>query len=305
MSPLPVTVPAAFLQQVDGRPAASGPDGPDGTAWLRDLPGLVADCAQQWGLIVDGAPTHGQCALVVPCRREDELAVLKVTWPHPEARYEHLALRQWDGRGAVRLLAADPARWALLLERLENRTLDSIPVLDACEALGQLFRKLDAPPVARVPDLPAECARWAQKCTAGSTLVPRRMTARAVSLLRDLGPGSRQDLVHTDLHYANALATARGPWLAIDPKPLNGEWEFAVAPALWNRWDEALQAHSIRAHLRARLGVLCEAAGLDEDRARDWSFVRLVLNALGEARTGTPDQNSLSRYVTVAKAMQE
>lgn len=303
MSGYRVDLPSAFAALVRDRPRAAGVDG---ATWLATLPRLIDECVDQWGLELDGAATHGQCALVIPCRWQEHRAVLKVTWPHPEAQFEHLALRQWDGRGAVRLLAADPSRWALLLERLDgDRDLGSVPILDACEQLGNLFRALDAPPLARAPDLPEEAIRWASECAAGSALVPRRMTQQAASLLRDLAPGSLRDLVHADLHYANVLAAHRRPWLAIDPKPVNGEWEFAVAPALWNRWDEALRADTVRAHLRTRLSVICESGGLDEDRARDWSFVRLVLNALWDSHVDVPDQDALSRYITAAKAMQD
>ncbi|MEO8750327.1 MAG: aminoglycoside phosphotransferase family protein [Allobranchiibius sp.] len=296
-------IPVTFSASMGGRPAA---DGPDGATWLAALPRLIDECVDQWGLVLDGTPTHGQCALVIPCRWQGQDVVLKVTWPHPEARFEHLALRRWNGRGAVQLVAADPTRSALLLERLDrSRDLHALPIMQACAALGGLYRELDAAPVARVADLPTEAARWARECRAGSPRVPRRMTEQAASLLRDLGPGSREDLVHTDLHYANALAAQRAPWLAIDPKPINGEWEFAVAPALWNRWEEALQADSVRAHLRTRLEIVCDVAGLDRDRARGWSFVRLVLNALWEAKKTLPDQDALSCYISAAKAMQE
>ena len=37
-------------------------------------------------------------------------------------------------------------------------------------------------------------------------------------------------LVNQDLHADNVLAAEREPWLVIDPKPLTGEREFAVAP---------------------------------------------------------------------------
>ena len=39
-----------------------------------------------------------------------------------------------------------------------------------------------------------------------------------------------QVLLHQDLHAENVLAAGREPWLVIDPKPLAGEREFAVAP---------------------------------------------------------------------------
>ena len=39
-------------------------------------------------------------------------------------------------------------------------------------------------------------------------------------------------LLHQDLHPDNVLAAEREPWLVIDPKPLVGEREFAVAPII-------------------------------------------------------------------------
>ncbi len=299
----PIVVPAAFAATMATRPATIGPSG---GSWLRGLPRLVSDLADHWSLEFDEEPRYLDSAVLVPCLHEGEPATMKVTWPHVDARFEHLALRQWDGRGAVRLFAADPGRWVLLLERLDDdRTLASLPILDACEALGNLFRRLDVAPVARVDDLPTESMRWATASKAGSPFVPRRMTQQAASMLRDLGSESGKDLVHTELHFDNVVAAERESWLAINPVPMNGEWEFAVAPALWSRWQESLEAPNLRAHLRTRLAVICSAAGLDEDRAREWSFVRLVLRALAETENSAPDQEALSRYVAVAKAMQD
>ncbi len=53
--------------------------------------------------------------------------VLKVTWPHPEAAPEPLALQSWNGHGSVRLVRADPSRFAMLLERLHTRDLTRLP----------------------------------------------------------------------------------------------------------------------------------------------------------------------------------
>jgi streptomycin 6-kinase len=41
-----------------------------------------------------------------------------------------------------------------------------------------------------------------------------------------------QVLVHQDFHGDNVLAAEREPWLVIDPKPLRGEREFALAPII-------------------------------------------------------------------------
>ncbi len=59
------------------------------------------------------------------------------------------------------------------------------------------------------------------------------------------------------------LAARREPWLVIDPKPLIGEREFAVAPIV--RSFEL--GHSKRDALY-RLDRLTSELGLDRDRAR-------------------------------------
>jgi streptomycin 6-kinase len=71
-------------------------------------------------------------------------------------------------------------------------------------------------------------------------------------VLSDLGARDSSVLLHADLHYENVLAADREPWLAIDPKPMLGVAEYQVAPALWNRWPEALSANDLSNHLRRR-----------------------------------------------------
>ena len=53
--------------------------------------------------------------------------MLKLSYPHRESLQEADALERWDGDGAVRLLARDDARNALLLERCEPGTFLSHP----------------------------------------------------------------------------------------------------------------------------------------------------------------------------------
>ena len=45
----------------------------------------------------------------------------------------------------MRLLSADPHRWALLLERLHPTDLDSLAVLEACEVVAGLYARLHVP----------------------------------------------------------------------------------------------------------------------------------------------------------------
>ncbi|NEY35342.1 hydroxyurea phosphotransferase, partial [Streptomyces sp. PRKS01-65] len=87
-------------------------------------------------------------------------------------------------------------------------------------------------------------------------------------------------LLHWDLHYGNVLASARAPWLAIDPKPLAGDPGFELLPALTNRHDPA----DTRWRFDAMTGVL----GLDRARARAWTLGRVLQNCLWHVEAGTP-----------------
>ena len=127
---------------------------------MAGLPRLVAEVCSEWGLAVDGSAMTGETALVLPVRIETgEPAVLKLGWPHPEATYEHLALRAWAGEGAVRLLRADPRRQVMLLERAEpGRDLHQLPIDEACEVIAGLYAKLHGPTLPQLDRLSGH--RW-------------------------------------------------------------------------------------------------------------------------------------------------
>ncbi|NEY37292.1 hydroxyurea phosphotransferase, partial [Streptomyces sp. PRKS01-65] len=101
-------------------------NGEAGRAFIDALPALADRFLGHWGLRLDGPPMHGWAALVLPVVHRDDgtPAVLKLQLPDEETEGEPLALRAWDGDGAVRLLAHDEATGTLLLERLDpTRTL--------------------------------------------------------------------------------------------------------------------------------------------------------------------------------------
>lgn len=298
-------VPTAFAAHAEGLTPSDlelgQPYAVSGATWLRHLPQLLEDLLEEWGLTPSGPSRSGNCAVVVPVRTDSGPAALKVSWPHAEAATEHLALRHWDGRGAVRLLRADPRRFALLLEHLDPTDLMDVDIDEACAVIGGLLAQLSSPGIPRTPTLSAYAARLVTATDADASALPRRFVDQARHLARDLAsdPGVDARLLHTDLHYANVLRAERQDWLAIDPKPMAGDPAFEVAPALWNRFDELGTGSSIRWGLRRRVEVICDAAGLDEDRARAWAIVREVDNASGEA----PGSAGVGLAVAVIKAM--
>jgi streptomycin 6-kinase len=283
--------------------------GPEWATWIDGLPKLVQSQIDEWDLTADGAPTHGYCSIVVPARTADgAAAMLKVAFPGAESEHEHLALRRWGGNGAVRLLRADPHRRAMLLERLHSRNLNELWDVEACEVVASLYRRIHVPALPQLRTLAEFVERWTTDLTAlpRSAPLPRRLVEQAIALGRDLGadPASTGTLIHGDLHYENVLAADREPWLVIDPKPVNGDPHYEVAPMLWNRWDEL--AGDTRDGVRRRFHTLVDAAGLDDDRARAWVVVRMVHNAMWELTDSTePDRDWLTTCVAIAKAVQD
>jgi streptomycin 6-kinase len=302
-------IPAGFLAYADRGPAWAD--------FLDRLPGLVRDLLDEWQLTTDGEPTHGHVALVVPVRTTGgRPAALKVGWPHEEAEHEHLALQHWHGRGAVQLLRADPHRSALLLERLHREDLGNLWDVEACEVVGGLYARLHVPAPPQLRTLTSYVERWSAELDGlpRDAPLPRRLVEQAAALGRDLSrdEASTGRMIHTDLHFENVLAGDREPWLAIDPKPLNGDPHFEIAPMLWNRWEELGSAsRSVRDGVRLRFHTLVDVAALDERRARDWVVLRMMVNAMWrlqnppDARRPTATEDYLTQCVTIAKSVQD
>ncbi|WP_374455872.1 aminoglycoside phosphotransferase family protein [Nocardioides sp.] len=310
---MPVTIPEGLLSQRQL--------GEDWGRWLDRLPRLTADLLEEWRLTPVGESLHGFCSVVVPVTDADGArAALKVSFDgDEESLHEGLALQKWGGDGAVRLLRADPRRRALLLDWLPGPDLGDAWDVEACEVVGDLYRRLHVPALPQLATVASYVERWLRELDdLGRDLpVPRRYVEQALSLGPDLLADERTHVVvHGDLHYANVMADDAGEWLAIDPKPMAGDAHYEPAPMLWNRMDELSgpgAVGSVRDGLRRRFHALVDAAGLEEDRARDWVVVRMVLNAgwaVQDARRAgralsSDEQDWITRCIAITKAVQD
>lgn len=273
----------------DGLAAAQAKyNGEAGRAFIDGLPELAASFLRRWELRLDGPSMHGWAALVLPVVRRDGVpAVLKLQIADEESEGEPVALRVWDGDGAVRLLDHDPATGTMLLERLDaDRMLSHVEdsraaVLVIARLLAHLTTTPAPPGMRRLGDI----ARAMLERTPGTlAAIPdpadRRLVADCAAALREVAdePGDR--LLHWDLHFENVLASERAPWLAIDPKPLAGDPGFDLLPALDNRYDPA--------ETRWRFDAMTDVLGLDRQRARAWSLARVLQNSLWNVEDGDP-----------------
>ncbi|WP_329787725.1 aminoglycoside phosphotransferase family protein [Lentzea sp. DG1S-22] len=234
--------------------------------WVATLPKLATKACARWRLTPDGPLMNGFCAVVLPVRRADgHPAVLKLSWVDDETRHEPLALRLYDGNGAVQLLDHDEELGALLLERLDRHSLDDEPVDLAIGVIGGLLRRH------RGIEAPAELRRFRDTLPHDHPAVPRELLDAAREAgTRPMGT----TLVNEDLHYQNVLRGDREPWLVIDPKPLSGDPEYCMIPLLWNRFDELDGPKG----LTGRFLAICDAGELDVAKARDWTLQRAVAN---------------------------
>jgi len=261
-----------------------------GTAWLEDLPRLVAECAEEWSLTLGAPYPYAHTALSLPAVRADgSLAVLKVGFPDRESQYEADALARWGGEGAVRLLSRDQRRHALLLERCVPGTpLTDAGPDEALEVLAGLVERLAVPAGPPFTTLEEEAAGWAERLPTNWERAGRPCSWELVdaALAHLSGLGATQGamvLVHQDLHSGNVLASGRERWLVIDPKPLVGELEFTVSPIV----RDAALGHRPEL-VTARLDRLVGALGLDAERARGWALAQAVawgFDGSGAART--------------------
>jgi len=255
----------------------------DGRSWLDRLPELIRDVASAWELRL-GAPMEAEvsCSWVAPCEMpQGEGAVLKLGYPHMEARDESLGLAFWDGDPTVRLLRADRAKNAMLLERCVPGTPlrdESEEVQD--EVIAGLLRRLWREPTPRDGFRPLEdmIEYWARDALHDAR--DPGLVAEALSVARELSASDAAPaLLATDLHAGNVLRAERRPWLAIDPKPFIGDRCYDGTQHLIN-----CRGRMTREPIETlkRFSRLLE---VDEARFQRWAFVRFALHVGTDAET--------------------
>jgi streptomycin 6-kinase len=278
-------------------------EGEAGRVWLEELPGRVAGYLERWELTPERVfAAGGQISMIVLVRAVDGTpAVLKVGMVHRETAQEHAALAHWGGRGAVRLLRADPEQGVLLEERLQaDVSLRSLAEPKAMlEAAGIAQRLWVAPadghPFTSVADHTAAL---------GAVLRERRgrdfaadaagLVDEALALREELTASAPQPvLLHGDFHHGNVLAGERMPWLAIDPKPLVGEPAYDLAWLARDRLATLAAQPGSRAAARRRVAKLASSLEVDPERLRGWSLFRAVEAGVWYLSVGGRDEGEL------------
>ena len=256
------------------------------SAWLDSLPELVSERASQWSLAVGrSCDGFGMNALVVEVMTADGTpAVLKLAPPSDADKLalEATVLRLADGDGCVRLLDADLAGRAILLERLGPSMYDlGVPRRQRHEflldAVQRMWRPVD--PSIRLQS-GAERATWTierleRVWEQSDRACSERVLADAIACAQRRVAAHDEwsaVLCHGDLHELNALQTDDGTFRLIDPEGVMAEPEYDLGVLMRNAPGED--------DLHERADWLAAATGCDRTAIWEWGTAERVLSGL-------------------------
>ncbi|MEV7470420.1 aminoglycoside phosphotransferase family protein [Streptomyces kronopolitis] len=295
MTTAPIEPPQRLVSSLSGDP--SGPAG----EWLTALPTLVQQRLDAWQLTLERVQTPGgRSSLLALVRQPDGTpAALKLPVPGRVPAQEGAALEAWDGFGAARLLRADEASGALLLERLQGTvSLRSLPEAKALLEAAGTVRRLWVPAAAGHPfeTLAGRTDEAVRALRAAGTLTRSAdpLVEQAAELRRALPDGcDEQFLLHGAFRQGKVLAGERAPWLAVGPAPVVGERAFDLAALVLDRFEDLMAGSGAGAAARRRVARLADSLEVDRDRLRDWTLYRAVDTGVREVAAGSRQQGEL------------
>jgi len=246
-------------------------------AWVDALPSAVKHISDEWELILEDIYVeNASCSYVRNCRtKNNELAVLKIGFPHFEAAHEIAGLRLLNGLPTVRLLNFDKAHNAMLLERcVPGTSLHSVDAIAQdtiiCELLQEIWQADHTHgPFNRLGEM---VALWNKEAMQNLHHYPDSSLAKEGCQLKEhlIDTTEEAVLLATDLHAGNVLKAQRKPWLVIDIKPHIGDRAYDLTQHLMNSL-ERLATNPVRT-----INDLADRAKVSNSRLKDWMFARLA-----------------------------
>lgn len=211
-------------------------------------------------------------------------AILKLLSPsETDEQRGAVALRHFDGHGAVRLLHYDEGAHLMeyaagdelvtLVERGEDE--------NATRIIAQVIKQLHSVPQNSPPDGLVLLEHWFgelfNKAAADRQAGIESIYVRSASLAKRLLAAQRDvRVLHGDIHHRNIRQSSRG-WLTFDPKGLVGERTYDCANTLCNPVMPELVHNETR--LLTNAAILADALALDLSRLLAFTYAYACLNA--------------------------
>jgi streptomycin 6-kinase len=204
-----------------------------------------------------------------------------------------VALRYFDGHGAVRLLRCD--KGAQLMEYADGDELvtlveggeDENATRIIARVIGQLHSVPQDGSHAGLFRLDRWFAELFHKAAVDRQAGIESIYVRGASLSERLLAGQRElRVLHGDIHHRNIRHSSRG-WLAFDPKGVVGERTYDCANTLCNPAMPGLVHNETR--LLANAAILADALTIDLSRLLAFTYAYACLNASWQLRIGAED----------------
>lgn len=292
----PVVVPKAVRQKVAAQ-------GAEGTRWLRGLGGVIEQLEHDWDVVV-GSTLHGgsESYLAAATTGDGVDAIIKIAIPGNDLAGEATVLGLAKGHGYARLLKHDPARRAMLQERLGASLAELDPPVNLqieiiCATLRRAWQIL--PPASASLPSAADKARWLARFIAATweelnRPCPKPIIEQALlfaEVRRRVFDPQTAVLVHGDANASNTLqdlqhrSTAGARFKFIDPDGLVAEpaYDLAIPMREWS--SELLEGDPARLG-RERSGLLGHLTGVDPQAIWEWGFVERVSTGLLAMQVG-------------------
>ena len=215
---------------------------------------------------------------------ETETVILKLLSPsETDEQRGAVALRYFDGHGAVRLLRYDEG--AQLMEYAAGDELVTLVERGedehATRIIAQVIQQLHSVPQNIPRDGLFMLERWFEalfnKAASDRQAGIDSIYVRSASLARRLLVGQREvRVLHGDIHHRNIRKTSRG-WLTFDPKGLIGERTYDCANTLCNPVMPELVHNETR--LLTNAAILADTLALDLSRVLAFTYAYACLNA--------------------------
>ena len=247
----------------------------------------LVEYLQRWNLSDPERIAQSPRSEVYLVRSDGQPAVLKLLTPEGAADEADgaLALRYFDGEGAVRLLASDPG--AHLLEYAGDEELAGMVAqgqdLRAAELIAGVLNKLHRPrpgvPVPKLRGLPERFSSLFAAAQRDHAANQESIFVRGARVARHLLAQPQDECVlHGDVMHHNIRRHPQRGWLAYDPKGLYGERLYDAGNVLCNPAN-ARQLVLSEQRLLDVTRVLAEHMEVDLGRLRAFVFAFACLSA--------------------------
>ena len=286
-----MNLPSEFILNIEGV------FGKAGSQFLANLPALIDEASQKWGLTEVQPSSNLSYNFVAFARRGDEEVVLKMGVPNREFRSEIAALRLFNGEGACRLIDHDVKKYWMLLERLWPGVMlatledDEEATHIAANVMQKIWRPIEQVTPSKAQSLGQtagfiQLSDWfdglkklRRHFDGGTGPFNEKLVERVERSVKDFFLENQKPvLMHGDFHHFNILSSERG-WLVIDPKGVIGPACYEVGPLLINPWGDLLSGSNYRQMTKRRIDILHEHLGFERERIHEWGLAHAVLSA--------------------------